>query len=85
MNKSMKIKKYHNKILKHMNTFGVAIYHILIHCIGSKLGLYVSFQIPLYLIFEAVNCWGFWGPAEIKRNDFEEKQGLSIDFKAILK
>ena len=45
----MKIKKYHNKILKHMNTFGVTIYHILIHCIGSKLGLYISFRIPLYV------------------------------------
>ena len=49
MNMSMEIKKYHNKILKHMKTFGVTIYHILIHCIGIKLGLYVSFRIPLYL------------------------------------
>ena len=44
---SIKFKKFHN-ILKHMKTFGVTIYHILIHFIGSKLLLYVSFRIPLY-------------------------------------
>ena len=48
MNISMEIKKYHNKILKYMKTFGVTMYHILIHFIGSKLGLYFSFRIPLY-------------------------------------
>ena len=46
---SMEFKKFHNKILKHMKTFGVTIYNILIHFIGNKLGLYVSFWIPLYL------------------------------------
>ena len=51
---SIEIKKYHNKILKHMKTFGITIYHILIHCIGSKLELYVSFRIPLY--FKYSHC-----------------------------
>ena len=32
-----------------METFDVTIDHILVHFIGSKLGLYVSFRIPLYL------------------------------------
>ena len=44
---SMEFKKFHNKILKPMKTFGVTIDHILVHFIGSKLWLYVSFQIPL--------------------------------------
>ena len=43
--------KVPQQILKHMKTFGVTIYHILIQCIGSKLGLYVSFRIPLYVDF----------------------------------
>ena len=46
---SMEFKKFHNKILKHMKTFGVTIDHILDHFIGSKLWLYVLFRIPLYI------------------------------------
>ena len=46
---SMDFKKFHNKILVHMKTFDVTIDHILVHFIGSKLGLYVSFRIPLYI------------------------------------
>ena len=48
MNLSLDFKKFHDKILKHMKTFNVTIDHILFHLIGNKLGLYVSFQIPLY-------------------------------------
>jgi hypothetical protein len=44
---SMDFKKFHNNILVHMKTFDVTIDHILVHFIGSKLGLYVSFRIPL--------------------------------------
>ena len=39
---------FKNKILVHMKTFDVTIDHILDHYVGSKLGLYVSFLIPLY-------------------------------------
>ena len=46
---SMELKKFHNKILKPMKTFGVTIDHILVHFIGSKLWLYVFFRIPLYM------------------------------------
>ena len=49
INMSMDFKKFHNKILVHMKTFDVTIDHILVHFIGSKLGLYVSFRIPLYV------------------------------------
>ena len=52
MNLSLDFKKFHDKILKHMKTFNVTIDHILFHLIGNKLGLYVSFQIPLYYNFE---------------------------------
>ena len=34
-----------------------------------------------YLIFEAVNVWGFWGPAEMRGNDFEENKVVSLIFK----
>ena len=44
----MKFKKCHNKILVHMETFDVTIDHILVHFLGSIIGLYVSFQICLY-------------------------------------
>ena len=30
----------------------------------------------LYLIFEVVNFRGFWGPAEMRGNDFEEKRSF---------
>ena len=43
----MGFKKFHNKILVHMKTFDVD--HILGHFVGSKLGLYVSFRIPLQI------------------------------------
>ena len=49
MNMSMDFKKFHNKILGHMKTFDVTIDHIMVHFIDSKLGLYVSFRIPLYV------------------------------------
>ena len=49
MNMSIVFKKFHIKILGYMKTFDVTIDHILVHFIGSKLGLYVSFRIPLYL------------------------------------
>ena len=45
----MKFKKFQNKIFVHMKTFDVTIFHILVHFIGSKVGLYVSFLICLYL------------------------------------
>ena len=48
INMSMDFKKFHNKILVHMKTFDVTIDHNLVHFIGSKLELYVSFRIPLY-------------------------------------
>ena len=48
MNMSMDFKKVHNKILGHMKAFDVTVDHILVHFVGSKLGLYVSFRIPLY-------------------------------------
>ena len=34
-----------------------------------------------YLIFEAVSFWGFWGPAEMRGNDFEEKKDIPSIFK----
>ena len=49
MNVSMEFKKFHNKILVHMKTFDATIDPILVHFIGSKVGLYVSFRICLYL------------------------------------
>ena len=49
MNMSMDFKKVHNKILGHMKAFDVTVDHILVHFVGSKLGLYVSFRIPLYV------------------------------------
>ena len=48
MNMLMGFKNSHNKILVHTKTFDVTIDHILDHFVGSKLGLYVSFLIPLY-------------------------------------
>ena len=33
------------------------------------------------LIFEAVNFWGFWGPAEMRGNDFEENKVVPLIFK----
>ena len=47
---SMDFTKFHNKILVHMKTFDVKIDHILVHFVGSKLGLYVSFRIPLQVL-----------------------------------
>ena len=44
----MKFKKFQNKIFVHMKTFDVTIDHILVHFIGSKVELYVSFLICLY-------------------------------------
>ena len=49
MNMSIEFKKFYNKILLDMKTFEVTIDHILVYFIGSKLGLYVSFLIRLYL------------------------------------
>ena len=49
MNMSMGFKKVYNKILGHMKAFDVTVDHILFHFVGSKLGLYVSFRIPLYV------------------------------------
>ena len=49
MNMSMKFKKFQNKILVHMKPFNVTIDHILVHFKGSKVGLYVSFRICLYV------------------------------------
>ena len=49
MNKSMKFKKFQNKILVQIKTFHVTINHIFVHFIGSKVGLYVSFRILLYV------------------------------------
>ena len=46
----MKFKKFQNKIFVHMKTFDVTIFHILVHFIGSKVGLYVSFLICLYVL-----------------------------------
>ena len=34
-----------------------------------------------YLIFEAVHFWGFWGPAEMRGNDFEENKVIPLIFK----
>ena len=34
-----------------------------------------------YLIFEAVNFKGFWGPAEMRGNDFEENKVVPLIFK----
>ena len=34
-----------------------------------------------YLIFEALNLRGFWGPAEIRGNDFEENKVVLLIFK----
>ena len=47
INMLMKFKKFQNKIFVHMKTFDVTIDHILVHFIGSKVGLYVSFLICL--------------------------------------
>ena len=44
----MEFKKFHNKILVHMKTYDATIDLILVHFVSSKLGLYVSFRIPLY-------------------------------------
>ena len=49
MNMLIDFKKVHNKNLGHMKAFDVTVDHILVHFVGSKLGLYVSFRIPLYL------------------------------------
>ena len=49
MNMSIEFKKFYNKILLDMKTFEVTIDHILVYFIGSKLGLYVSFLIRLYM------------------------------------
>ena len=51
MNMSMGFKKVYNKILGQMKAFDVTVDHILVHFVGSKLGLYISFQIPLYNTF----------------------------------
>ena len=48
----MKFKKFLNKIFVHMKTFDVTIDHILVHFIGSKVGLYVSFLICLYIFWK---------------------------------
>ena len=53
MNRSMEFKKFHNKILVHMKTYDATIDFILVHFVSSKLGLYVSFRIPLYLLLPA--------------------------------
>ena len=45
----MGFKKLKNKILVHLKSFDITIDHILVHFVGSKQGLYVSFRIPLYL------------------------------------
>ena len=34
-----------------------------------------------YLIFEAVNFWGFWGPAEMRGHDLEENKVVPLIFK----
>ena len=48
MNMLIDFKKFHIKILVHMKkTYDVTIDHM-VHFVGSKLGLYVSFLIPLY-------------------------------------
>ena len=47
----MKFKKFQNKFFVHMKTFDVTIDHILVHFIGSKVGLYVSFIICLYIVY----------------------------------
>ena len=61
MNMLMGFKKFHNKIFVHMKTFDVTIDHILVHFIGSKVGLYVSFLICLYE--EEFEIWtGWFGP-----------------------
>ena len=49
MNMSMGFKKLKNKILVHLKSFDITIDHILVHFVGSKQGLYVSFRIPLYV------------------------------------
>ena len=46
---SMRFKKFQNKILVLMKDIDLTIDHILLHFIGSKAGLYVSFQIRLYV------------------------------------
>ena len=43
----MGFKEFHKKILGHMKAFDVALDHNLVHFVGNKLGLYVSFRIPL--------------------------------------
>ena len=48
MHMSMGFKKLKNKILVHLKSFDITIDHILVHFVGSKQGLYVSFRIPLY-------------------------------------
>ena len=48
MNMLIDFKKFHIKILVHMKkTYDVTIDHM-VHFVGSKLGLYISFWIPLY-------------------------------------
>ena len=49
MNMSIEFKKFYNKISLDMKTFEITIDHIFVYFIGSKLGLYVSFLIRLYL------------------------------------
>ena len=50
MNMLIDFKKFHIKILVHMKkTYDVTIDHM-VHFVGSKLGLYVSFLIPLYVV-----------------------------------
>ena len=34
-----------------------------------------------YLILKAVNFWGFWGPSEMKGNDFKENKVIPLIFK----
>ena len=33
-----------------------------------------------YLIFEAVNFWGFWGPEAMRGNNFKEKKVVPLTF-----
>ena len=33
-----------------------------------------------YLIFEAVNFWGFWGPAEMRGIGFKENKVILLIF-----
>ena len=49
MNIPMEFKKFHSKILEHMKTFDATVDPIFVQSIGSKVGLYVSFRICLYV------------------------------------